>query len=294
MKYSLFILAFLNFCFVNSQIEKGMIAHFSFNGKHIDNSSKATKMNVVGTTFGPDRNSNANQAIVIKEREYISFNNNLVKPSLPLTISTWVKVNSIEEPNIIFCSDQVYANYYGYWFQTVEKTGQVGISFGGGIGTTSANNRKTFVSDVQLNPGVWYHVTAIIRDHNDMSIYVNGDKSRGEYNGTGLTHIVYSNAASKIGAGFEQIYKPEGYFFTGSIDELSIWNRALSPSEISNLADEKKIINENKIKKTPLKVIKIVNELGQELDVISDKPLTYIYNDGSTKQITVNKKRRKK
>ena len=61
-----------------------------------------------------------------------------------------------------------------------------------------------------------------------MNLYVNGVDDGGSYNGTGGT-MAYSTASSKIGT------DTGVNFFDGVIDDVRVYNRALSPSEVSTL-----------------------------------------------------------
>lgn len=287
MKRTLLILALLNVGLINAQIENGMVAHFPFNGTYNDITSAAIVGTNVGCVFGPDRNSTPNQAIELNGNNYVTINNNAVKPNLPLTISTWIKLNSLNEMNIIICSDREYNKYWGYWLNVLPTTGQVGINFGSGLAGMTAGTRKTFISDMHLSTGVWYHVVAIINSYNDMSIYVDCNKTTGVYSGTGSTTMVYSNTESRIGSAPGNTAYPNGWFFNGSIDQLAIWNRALLPSEITYLCDTGNKLAVAELEKTPRELVKIVNVFGQEVQEAKNTPLIYMYSDGSTERIVI-------
>ena len=79
--------------------------------------------------------------------------------------------------------------------------------------------------DVMLAKNVWYHL-ALTRDSSGTKFYVNG-----ELKGRGLAKITQGKAAdvtTQIGA------EDEHYYFPGIIDEVRIYNRALSAAEIKN------------------------------------------------------------
>lgn len=86
--------------------------------------------------------------------------------------------------------------------------------------------------DISINSGTWYHVVATYNHDtsiNNIVYYVNGSS---EIESKDIS--VNSGAASKwIGArndGWDSVYT-----FDGLIDEVGIWNKALTPNEISRL-----------------------------------------------------------
>lgn len=287
MKKKLLILSLLSFSFVNAQLENGMVAHFPFNGDFNDISTSAIVATNTGATFGPDRNLDPNFALALNENQYVSFNSNEVKSDLPLTISVWAKFDSFNESNFIFSSDQVYGNYWGYWFHTTPTTGNVAINYGAGLGGVSSNNRRSFVTNLQLSTGVWYHIVAIIRSYDDMSIYVDCNPENGVYSGTGSTSIAYSNSDSRFGSSLGQPSQPAGWSCKGSLDQLAIWDRALNANEITSLCRSKSTLGVEELEKAPRELVKIVNVLGQEVKATPNTPLIYIYSDGSTEKIVI-------
>lgn len=287
MKKTLLVLFLLSFGFVNAQLENGMVAHFPFNGSFNDISPSAIVATNTGATFGPDRNLDPNSALDLNQNQYVSFNSNAIKPDLPLTISVWAKFDSFNESNFIFSSDQVYGNYWGYWFHTTPSTGQVAINYGAGLGGVSSSNRRSFVTNLQLSTGVWYHIVAIIRSSNDMSIYVNCNPQNGVYSGTGSTSIAYSNSDSRFGSSLGQPSQPSGWSCEGSLDQLVIWERALNANEITSLCRLTTTLGVEELQKTPKELVKIVNVLGQEVKATPNTPLIYIYSDGSTEKVLI-------
>ena len=68
----------------------------------------------------------------------------------------------------------------------------------------------------------WYHL-AVTRSGNTFTIYVNGAAV-----GSGTSSRVIPNASAPLTIG-----QAEGYYFNGSLDEISIYNRALFSAEIA-------------------------------------------------------------
>ena len=84
--------------------------------------------------------------------------------------------------------------------------------------------------------GTWHHVAGILnQDVDNLSLFVDGlliDTS----STVGLTTITDSGSPLEIGRTFIQGWASPWRYFNGSIDEVRIYNRALSVSEVGQLA----------------------------------------------------------
>lgn len=80
-----------------------------------------------------------------------------------------------------------------------------------------------------LSANIWYHVVGVYIPSTSISVYLNGD-----LDGTNTTSIPASIFVSSVSAkiGYQYTNDPL-YFFNGSIDDVRIYNRALSAAEIS-------------------------------------------------------------
>lgn len=224
------------------QIENGMVAHFPFNNNLDDISTSTILTSNNGSTFTTDRNGLANFGIELDGSSYVSFNDNSVKTTLPITISVWVNIDSYTNTNVIFTSDNVYENYYGYWMNTT-TSGQVAISMAAGLGGQNSSNRISFVTTNSMSAGEWHHIVAIINSSSNMEIYIDCINEPGSYSGTGSTTIGYSTSESRIGSNIGNNFNPSGSFLLGSMDQLVIWNRVLTPSEITEMCNTNNTLN---------------------------------------------------
>lgn len=232
---------------VHSQIENGMLVHFPFDNYLDDISTNAISPVNNGSVFGEDRNGLSTLGLSLNGNTYASFNDNSIKTLLPITISVWVKLNSVADPNIIFTSDNEYNNYYGYWLSTLTGTGQVGINFAAGLGGQNSANRKSFTTNNGISVGVWHHIIATINSANDMSIYIDCINQNGSYSGDGSTSIFYSSTESRIGSNIGNNSNLNGSFLNGGIDQLVIWNRELTSNEITYLCSKSNDLNVDEI-----------------------------------------------
>ena len=82
---------------------------------------------------------------------------------------------------------------------------------------------SSFSSDISLQTNQWYFIVAVA-DGTNAYIYINGE-AEGNSSITGT----FTDDGNNL------IISYQGYRFNGTIDEVMIWNRALSATEISNL-----------------------------------------------------------
>ena len=132
-----------------------------------------------------------------------------------------------------------YADYQGlginHWYDgnfyvyPAYHDGYSGSSYGG-ISESSLGATAT---------GTWYHLVAVFDgtatgNANRLKIYLNGaQKTFDSFSGTVPSTIPYGNHPTWIGRpSYGSTYQKN---FNGKIDEVSIWNRVLSDSEISAL-----------------------------------------------------------
>ena len=287
MKKTLLLFALFNLTCTYAQIENGMTAHFPFGGNCNDISNSAIVGNNNGGTYGLDRNNATNSAIQLNgTSSYVSFNSNTIKTAFPISISAWVKVDAFHSTYAmsIFLSDEVYNDYHGYMLGVL-PSGKLDIRIGGGAGGASPNNRRSFTTNNSISTGTWHHIVAIIRDYNDIEIHVDCQNLTGSYNGAGPTSIAYSSSVGTIGKDAGSSGVPPGSFFNGSIDQLIIWNREITPGEITTLCNVNNTLAIDELKVTSKELVKIIDLLGRETKATKNTPLIYVYSDGSSERV---------
>ncbi|GAJ25103.1 unnamed protein product, partial [marine sediment metagenome] len=134
------------------------------------------------------------------------------------TIALWAKGADFSGVRYIF------GHTIGSWSNRIQlyiNEGELGLGLG---------DSHTTRTDIQtLTPQIWYHVTLTWNGTNYV-VYVDGvARASGTY--TGLTAL---NTLADIGNTGNTSYRNEA--FNGIIDEVRIYNRALTDDEVSNLA----------------------------------------------------------
>lgn len=132
-----------------------------------------------------------------------------------ITVSCWIKPNRTSGQYSVFCTNRSNDNSIYNWIFYQHTTGGE-ISFHG-----DSQNRSTYVPVA----GVWINVVNTVTSGRVSTLYVNGVS---RYVVTGYT---YGNGTpGRLGIGAD----PGGFeAYSGNIALVSIYNRALSSSEVS-------------------------------------------------------------
>lgn len=285
MKFIVLFLSTLTFFTLSAQMDNGLVANLKFNGTIQDESTSQLNTQNNSIKFGTDRNGNINEAAEFGiSRSIIIPDSSNIKVDFPITISVWIKINSFALPNVVFKTDDVYNNYYGYW-SNIGTDGKIAISFGGGLGGANSANRRSFIADKPLEVGKWHHVVMIIDAHNDMKIYIDCVQSSGSYSGTGSTTMVYSDSSSSIGGDIGNTAWPSGTYLDGSLDDLLIFNRTLSDFEVKYLCSQKSCTNTVTLYDTTHVTIYDSTKVTVQdtLNIYLSNVLATVYNESSAK-----------
>jgi len=226
----------------NSEFTTGttnQIGSYSFTGNADDASPKVLNGSVVSTAaLTMDNLGNANQAYAFDGTGYIEIPNSktehaFIQNTGEFTIAAFLKLNDLSARSVIL-SNTATSLYKGFLFMYETYGGTAGdhqlrlTITNGQSGTSTINlGAKNTINDTN-----WHHV-AVVGDGSYIRFYVDGVldgtptpitiKSSGDANYT--TFIGKSRTTN--GAGFLGL--------NGALDELNIFNRALSPKEIQAL-----------------------------------------------------------
>jgi len=192
--------------------QSGLVGEYSFNGSANDGSTNNNHGMVYGATLVADRDGNSNSAyfldgvddsIVIPESVLNDENN--------ISVSLWIKCPLSSHLKYFYLG-----NDFGIW----QKNDSVGIAITlDGMGTNSAWG--------DITPDQWVH----------MSGTYNGDTIKAYVNGllameTSWSGAIADNDRNMIIGFFNQV------FWEGTIDDIRIYNRTLSPEAIDSLFNE--------------------------------------------------------
>ena len=212
-------------------LQQGLIALYPFCGNANDESGNGNNGIVNGATLTTDRFGNTNSAY-----SFDGINDFIDRASLPdmtsLTISTWVyHANGHNHSNILCDMNSVGGNdlYMSMSDSTIgivaDKSGaQLALASGWGGSSPPPQALMNLSLENQWKNIVWVMYPTY------STIYVNGVLA-GTFNYTG-SNIGYHNVTN-IGRLNDGVY--DGNYFKGKIDDIFIYNRTLSASEVQQL-----------------------------------------------------------
>lgn len=169
--------------------------------------------------------------------DYVDLGNIYDDLTLPVTVSVWVNLDPSNNGNIAIFDSQDNLNVYNGITLTMSQQ-HIGITYGDGLGGNNSAFRRAKSAPIEDTRGQWVNITAIIRGATDMDLFLNGVNKGGVYEG-GSNSPMNSNSpdeVAKIGSWFSN---NTTYFFKGQLDELRIWNRALSGIEVADIYTKK-------------------------------------------------------
>lgn len=213
----------------------GLVAYYPFNGNANDASGNGNNGVVTGATPTQDRFGNNSLAYAFNDTNAVITLNSLASVNLTeLTISVWVKPIA---PWSGYAP--IIEKWRGYSFSREEYglqlEGDLGVRFSNGrhgTGYFSLPNQCALITTNHLSLGQWHHIVTTLDSSGAATIWVNGIL-RAQDNILQLLPptiepVLIGQAAFMDGSVSDS--------FHGAIDDLRIYNRALSSNEVALLS----------------------------------------------------------
>jgi len=147
------------------------------------------------------------------------------------TLMAWIKLSGINSGNtyrVILRQGNHYP--FGYGFRIGERVNPSSSKLFFFYGDD--DSWEEYTSNTILGDGNWYHVAVTyISSNNAVQLYLNGVAEGGKT----LGDLGNQREDSDSGLSIGESYANPGRRFKGIIDEVKIWNRALSAEEISQI-----------------------------------------------------------
>tara|TARA_Y100001973_G_scaffold13118_1_gene18295 strand:- start:99 stop:1316 length:1218 start_codon:yes stop_codon:yes gene_type:complete len=143
------------------------------------------------------------------------------------TISGWVKPTDASDFGVIMSKYDDNTTYKSDRVFRIVISGSVCICT---IKTSSGNNLATSTTTTTLSDGEWFHF-AFTNDGSNLKGYINGVLEDTDSTASGSLNS--SNQNFLIGA--QYVNTVEDNEFGGNIDEVGIWNEALTASEVAQI-----------------------------------------------------------
>lgn len=205
-----------------------LVAYYPFNGNANDESGNGNPGIVNGATLASDRFGKADEAYYFDgSTDYILIPNNPninIDAGRSFSISYWIKHDASNVGKYMISK---YNGSIGAEPSYALGTGTYGDSYSWFEFT--AGNGKENRGNIDLNDNEWHNITTVFKSGESINIYIDGELDKTE-NITHTGSIVNTrNLTIGCGANIAQFYK-------GYIDDIKIYNYALSNVEINNEA----------------------------------------------------------
>jgi hypothetical protein len=209
----------------------GLVGWWPFNGNANDESGNGNNGTVNGATLSSDRFGNANKSFSFDGvGNFISVaDNNSLDFTTQLTVSAWVLIPdysySLGDGERIVLGKQRSNNLTGFAL----NANSLYHNSKYGFVTIDNNNNASVISNDSLDLNIWVNLIASY-DGTTVKLYKNGI-----FENQNSANINFINSNEPLFFGKEFNINTNGRFFKGKIDDIGIWNRALTQQEITDL-----------------------------------------------------------
>jgi hypothetical protein len=258
---------------VSGSLTNGLVGYWPFCGNANDGTLNGNNGTVNGATLTTDRFGNANSAynFVKANNNYITMNNTVGNfGTSDFSISAWYSSTDNISSHII--NKRFSQSWGNYWELT---------KFMFGINDTNNNSNYNFIINNQAQSlNTWYNII-VTRNGTSIKYYINGLLYQT------ITTTVINNISNTSNLVIGAVITPlSGVLQShdGKIDDIGIWNRALTQQEITQLYNQNQCINNITVTDT---LIINVGQLSYTAPVTFANNITIFPNPAST-QININ------
>lgn len=143
------------------------------------------------------------------------------------TISAWVKTSSATSQDIFFRQDN--SSHQAIIEFNINSSGILNATVRGTEGNISTPTGSGAIKD-----GVFHHVV-LVSTGSGGTVYIYKDGSQNASASIGTSTLNFGSAVPAFGEVYQGWIPSEGNWFNGAIDDMAIFSRALSATEVSNL-----------------------------------------------------------
>ena len=204
-----------------SKLSDGLVAYWPFDGDAKDASGNGNHGTVNGATLTADRNGNADGAYSFdgNDRIVVADSESLRSPTNAISIAVWMKLTTMYDACLVCKGEN--KRQYGFYFSAQGDKCVINDRLG----------ETGFDAMCDLSPGletgVWTHFVAVW-DGKICKAYANGiqvgeDAAEGMFAANGVSLYIGVD------------YPEADEYYKGTMDDLAIWNRALTAEEVARL-----------------------------------------------------------
>jgi hypothetical protein len=210
--------------------DANLVLHYEFEGNANDSSGSGNHGDPNGGTFV---SGNIGQAIELDGvDDYVAIRNLNYTSSghTQVSVCAWIRTSNPFNQTIVTFDRN------SFWRLEINGDGAEDGQVGWCVMTNSG--QADFGSRTRVDDGQWHHVTGVF-DNGKLMVFIDGiqDNSTiaGSTFGTGITRYGFVSARSEADV-FDGAQNSPAWPFAGSLDDIRIYDRALSQAEIVNLA----------------------------------------------------------
>jgi uncharacterized protein (TIGR02145 family) len=212
----------------------GLIGWWGFNGNAQDGSGNGNHGTVNGATLTTDRFGNQNGAYSFDGTDFIvvNYNSSLNLPNSSFNL--WFKTTQnsrmslLSKANFSNATNETHAIMLGYLFSV---NGPTGIVYGSkynsnctpGVGWVAPINNLNITDNS-------FHMLTCVTDSFELRVFVDGILQS-----SCPTPSISSDVCPNSDIRFGVNWVGDPSYFSGKLDDIGIWNRALTQQEITNL-----------------------------------------------------------
>jgi hypothetical protein len=208
----------------------GLVGYWPFNGNANDESGNGNNGTVNGATLTSDRLGAPNSAYNFNgDEQYIQAPNQSLQGSV--SFSGWYKMPSynLSQADVFFFANNSPSNSildcnFATGYRHDAGTGQHGHST---YPRSNSNLTGYYALNQIPSANVWHHFVCVFENGVSVKMYL--DNNLFYTNNNVISNASLLSLPMLIG------FAGQGYSFTGQLDNIGIWNRALSQEEITGL-----------------------------------------------------------
>ena len=208
----------------------GLVGYWPFNGNANDESGNSFNGTVNGANLTTDRFLNTNKAYSLNGvSSFISIPaNSKILPS-QLTLAVWVNI-PVEYSGNNVVGRIIRSRFFGY--ALTYRTDDDLVNFEVYTNSSTSSSSICYSQNKKMNDGIWHLIVGTF-DGKDIRLFVDGAELGKET--TPNSSIFYSSDGFIFFGRDGNNSSSETALFQGKVDDIAIWNRALTADEISKI-----------------------------------------------------------
>lgn len=213
-------------------LDDGLVAHYTFDGNTNDSSIYSNDATIYGNVQLTEGRFGQAYLFDGVDGSIEAPHSSSLDITGPITVSCWVKAQDTYWRSGLVIKAPDYSPVIGYNLRIIDNVGKLTLSYTSG----SSHAGETVQSDTEITDNNWHLVTASY-DGDVMRMYIDGELE----SSVAYTAGYESNTADlQIGHyyyPYSDLWGPDhegrnNVTLNGAIDDVGIWNRALTDSEI--------------------------------------------------------------